>query len=74
MDPVQSFHIVYVYNMINVICLMLYLNSRVMEEVSSVLDKLVYNEDKEKFLISRTLKNRIEDDIGICRTCKEAAR
>lgn len=33
---------------------MLYLNSRVMEEVSSLLDELVYNEDKEKFPISRS--------------------
>ena len=35
---------------------MLYLNSRVREEVSSFLDELVYNEDKEKFPISTLLK------------------
>ena len=37
---------------------MLYLNSRVMEEVSSFLDELVYNEEKEKFPISKLLKIR----------------
>ena len=35
---------------------MLYFNPRVMEKVSSVLDELVYNEDKEKFPISKLLK------------------
>ena len=35
---------------------MLYLNPRVMEEVSSVLDELMYNEEKEKFPISKLLK------------------
>ena len=38
---------------------MLYLNPRVMEEVSSFLDELLYNEDKEKFPISKLLKIKI---------------
>ena len=35
---------------------MLYLNSRVMVEVSSLLDELVGKEDKEKFPILKLLK------------------